>query len=135
MTRTLGKNSLGVEKTEDVAGSKGRSVTINGICYIVSNEDEVFVEKKLLFAILERGVRDFISSNPNLNESAKKWMLECDPSYIFSFKNICSLLGFDAETLYNRLLTLRKTALSNRRTSREIYKILDDLACESKKKF
>jgi hypothetical protein len=133
MTRILGKNALRAEKTEDVSVSKSRRVTINGFCFIVSNEDEVFVEKKLLFAILERGIRDFISSNPNLNESAKKWMLECDPSYIFSFKNICSLLGFDAETLYNRLLTLRETALSNRRTSREIYKILDDLACESKK--
>jgi hypothetical protein len=133
MTRILRKNAPRSEKTEGVSVSKIRRVTINGICYIVSNEDEVFVEKKLLFAILERGIRDFISSNPNLNESAKKWMLECDPGYIFSFKNICSLLGFDAETLYNRLLTLRETALSNRRTSREIYRILDDLACESKK--
>jgi len=133
MTRIIRKNAPRAEKTEVVSVSKSRRVTINGICYIVSNEDEVFVEKKLLFAILERGIRDFISSNPNLNESAKKWMLECDPGYIFSFKNICSLLGFDSETLYSRLLTLRETALSNRRTSREIYRILDDLASESKK--
>ncbi len=94
---------------------------------IVSNDDELIFEKKLLIAILERAIRDFLASSNQLHNSAKEWFYSKDQDFIFSYLNISRTLGFNSDKLIERLNLLRTVARKNRRNSREIYRILSDL--------
>lgn len=94
---------------------------------IVTNEDELINEKKLYLAILERGIRDYLSANKKYFESAKEWIDSNSSDYPFSFVNICAALGFDKNRLRKKLVELRAVARKNNRNSREIYRILNDL--------
>lgn len=98
---------------------------------IVTNEDELINEKKLYLAILERGIRDYLSANKKYFESAKEWIDSNSSDYPFSFVNICAALGFDKNRLRKKLVELRAVARKNNRNSREIYRILNDLEVAS----
>ncbi|MCX7953190.1 MAG: hypothetical protein N2654_06150 [Deltaproteobacteria bacterium] len=93
----------------------------------VSNEDELIFEKKLFLAVLERGIRDFLSPSSNHYLSAKMWLYSHEEEYPFSFKNICKMLGYDSEILIEKLKELRKVAKKRKRSSREIYRIISDI--------
>lgn len=98
---------------------------------IVTNEDELVNEKKLYLAILERGIRDYLSANKKYFGSAKEWIDSNASDYPFSFVNICTALGFDKNRLRKKLVELRAVARKNNRNSREIYRILNDLEIAS----
>ncbi|MCS6893587.1 MAG: hypothetical protein NZO16_03350 [Deltaproteobacteria bacterium] len=107
-----------------VRNGKSGSVPTNNI---VCNEDELFLEKKLYMAVLERGIRDFLGSSAVNYESAKQWLDSLDSEYPFSFLSISRTLGIDPIKLKKRLKLLRQVARKNHRSSREIYRILSDL--------
>lgn len=73
----------------------------------------------LAYAILVRAVIDvkFPRSSRGhtagyVHDSAQRWFLSSDRSYIFSFVNVCDLLGFSSDTLRRRILEGRSPRTS-----------------------
>ena len=59
-------------------------------------------EKRLMFAILEDAVQCFrdndsaqSASSKRLFDEAQQWIFHSPPDGVFSFENICDVLGFD----------------------------------------
>ena len=74
-------------------------------------------EKILMLALLEDAIvcfQDNLGTNCKrkkaLFDDAERWLLADDTSYIFSFENICDVLGFDAGYLREGLMRWRKAA-------------------------
>ncbi|HEX2228242.1 MAG TPA: hypothetical protein VHM64_13980 [Candidatus Binatia bacterium] len=85
-------------------------------------------EKVLMLALLEDAIvcfQDYLGSDCKrkmaLFQDAEEWILDDDTSYIFSFVNICDVLGFDASYLREGLMRWKKNALasSQRKDSRK----------------
>jgi len=80
-------------------------------------------EEELMLAVLEeavsdvqryRGARD--RKDKTRFDEAEAWILANDREWIFSFENICEVLGFDPDYLRQGLLCLRgRPFASNRR--------------------
>jgi hypothetical protein len=75
-------------------------------------------EKILMLALLEDAIVCFQDNlktvckrKKSLFEDAESWILDDDTSYIFSFKNICDVLGFDAGYLRDGLMRWKEGAL------------------------
>jgi hypothetical protein len=57
-------------------------------------------ERRLLAAILQRAITDFLSGEGELQLSAKEWLYGADdPSETFGFSYICEALDFHQEEL------------------------------------
>ena len=57
-------------------------------------------ERRLLAAILQRAITDFLSGEGELQVSAKEWLFgEDDPHETFGFTYICEALDFHKEEL------------------------------------
>ncbi len=57
-------------------------------------------ERRLLAAVLQRAITDFLSGEGELHSSAKEWMYgEDDPNEAFGFSYICEALDFHREEL------------------------------------
>lgn len=57
-------------------------------------------ERRLLAAVLQRAITDFLSGEGELHASAKEWMYgEDDPNEAFGFSYICEALDFHKEEL------------------------------------
>jgi hypothetical protein len=77
-------------------------------------------EKVLMLALLEDAIicfQDYLGTNCKrkaaLFQDAEAWILDDDTSYIFSFVNICDVLGFDASYLREGLMRWKKNALAS----------------------
>jgi hypothetical protein len=77
-------------------------------------------EKVLMLALLEDAIicfQDYLGTDCKrkmaLFQDAEAWILDDDTSYIFSFVNICDVLGFDPSYLREGLLRWQKTALAS----------------------
>jgi hypothetical protein len=77
-------------------------------------------EKVLMLALLEDAIicfQDYLGTDCKrkmaLFQDAEAWILDDDTSYIFSFVNICEVLGFDASYLREGLMRWKKAALSS----------------------
>lgn len=75
-------------------------------------------EKVLMLALLEDAIicfQDYLGTDCKrkmaLFQDAEAWIMDDDTSYIFSFVNICEVLGFDASYLREGLLRWKKAAL------------------------
>ena len=74
-------------------------------------------EKVLMLALLEDAIvcfQDNFSTECKrkkaLFEDAERWILDRDASYIFSFENICDVLGLDAGYLRDGLMRWKQSA-------------------------
>jgi hypothetical protein len=74
-------------------------------------------EKVLMLALLEDAIVCFQDNYGTdckrknaLFEDAEQWILDRDPSYIFSFENICEVLGLDASYLREGLMRWKQSA-------------------------
>lgn len=83
-------------------------------------------EKRLMIAILKDAVecldkyRDAKSSSGRCHyENALEWVEDTGTSWLFSFNNICDLLGFDPA--YLREVLLRKEGRSEKRIVGRVY--------------
>ncbi|MBP9838574.1 MAG: hypothetical protein KBC84_07645 [Proteobacteria bacterium] len=57
-------------------------------------------ERRLLAAVLQRAITDYLSGDPELHESAKEWLFSPDdPNETFCFSYICEALDFHKEEL------------------------------------
>jgi hypothetical protein len=67
-------------------------------------------ERALMRAVLEDAVRCLageigpVRERPQLAADARRWLVEGDRRWPFSFENICDVLGFDADRIRTRLL-------------------------------
>jgi len=82
-------------------------------------------EKVLMLALLEDAIvcfQDNFGSDCKrkkaLFEDAEKWILDDDASYIFSFENICDVLGLDASYLRHGMLRWKQEALAKEHRKR-----------------
>jgi hypothetical protein len=80
-------------------------------------------EKVLMLALLEDAIicfQDYLGTDCKrkmaLFQDAETWILDDDTSYIFSFVNICDVLGFDASYLREGLVRWKKNALGSAQT-------------------
>lgn len=82
-------------------------------------------EQRLLLAVLEdavwcfqNGLRSKDKKKKELSREAEEWLNEEDSHWLFSFNEICDLLGFEAKYLRKRLLHWKKEAMGARARSR-----------------
>ena len=78
-------------------------------------------ERTLLLAILQDAVicfQEFLLATSKKKQTlfveAEEWILSEDKSYLYSFENVCELLGFEAGYLRQGLLHWKETALAAR---------------------
>lgn len=57
-------------------------------------------ERRLLAAVLQRAITDYLTGDGELQDSAYEWLYECDESVdTFGFSYICEALDFHKEEL------------------------------------
>jgi len=83
-------------------------------------------ERTLLLAILQDAVicfQEFLLATSKKKQSlfvdAEEWILDQDKSYLYSFENICELLGFEASYMRQGLLRWKETALQARESKND----------------
>lgn len=81
--------------------------------------------RALMLAVLEDGIACFQSClfqpshiHEKLSEEAERWM-NSDDDRVFSFKNICEILGLDPERLRKRLLQWKARQVETRLEERK----------------
>lgn len=63
-------------------------------------------EKRLLAAVLQRAITDFLSGEGELREGARAWLMEDEPSDApLTFKFICEALDLDYGSLKGAILS------------------------------
>ncbi|NMC61559.1 MAG: hypothetical protein GYA55_00170 [SAR324 cluster bacterium] len=68
-------------------------------------------EKRLLAAVLQRAITDYVSGEGELKEGARSWLMEDEPSDApLTFKFICEALDLDYESLKSAILMQAETA-------------------------
>jgi hypothetical protein len=78
-------------------------------------------ERVLMFAVLRDAVscfQDNVGSSCKrkqaMHRDAEEWILEKDRSHLFSFDNVCEILGLDPEYMRAGLLRWKEAALHGR---------------------
>lgn len=69
-------------------------------------------EKKLMYAVFEDALKCFLRGKNKqvskrsvyLSCEAKEWFYSCETGWLFSFENICDVLGLSAEAIREALL-------------------------------
>jgi len=81
-------------------------------------------EQRLILAVLEdavwcfqNGVRSKDKKKQELYREAEEWLLEEGSRWLFSFNEICDLLGLESKYIRKQLLDWKKDALSGRAKS------------------
>jgi hypothetical protein len=82
-------------------------------------------ERVLMLAVLQDAVVCFQENltatckrKQMLHVEAEEWILNKDNSYLFSFENVCEMLGYDAGYMREGLLRWKSAALANRNERR-----------------
>jgi len=61
-------------------------------------------ERRLLAAVLQRAITDFLTGDGDLRESAELWLLDDEPTDApLSFRFICEALDLDLDSLRNAI--------------------------------
>jgi hypothetical protein len=63
--------------------------------------------KALMFAVLEDGIRNYLSSKARLREEAERWVHGRQTRSVFSFVVVCETLGIEPTALAKALRRLR----------------------------
>ncbi len=78
-------------------------------------------EQRLMLAVLEdavwcfqNGLRAKDKRKQDLSREAEEWLMEENSQWLFSFNEICDLLGFEAEYIRKRLMRWKQESLSAR---------------------
>jgi len=78
-------------------------------------------ERVLMLAVLQDAVVCFQENltatckrKQVMHVEAEEWILNKDKSYLFSFENVCEMLGYDASYMRAGLLRWKRAALANR---------------------
>lgn len=86
----------------------------------LSRRSSLDPSKKLMLAILEDGLKCFLANvsarggkNKKLFDEAEKWIMAEGSDDIFSFENVCEVLGLNPEYLRRGLARSREKQLRN----------------------
>ncbi|MGI6680752.1 MAG: hypothetical protein ACOX3T_04635 [Bdellovibrionota bacterium] len=71
----------------------------------IPSHNQYLPEKKLLSAVLQRAITDFISGEGDLRETAKLWILGQDPETPLTFEFICEALDLDTDSLKRAIIS------------------------------
>ena len=78
-------------------------------------------EQRLMLAVLEdavwcfqNGLRAKDKKKQDLSREAEEWLMEEDSRWLFSFNEICDLLGLEAKYIRKRLVSWKQESLSAR---------------------
>lgn len=82
-------------------------------------------EKRLLYAMCERSVRDLFSSSMEERDSAISWLNDNEGNEPFSFPWICEILDLDRTTLLSKIWSLYAIGANASNASRELYFLID----------
>ncbi len=67
-------------------------------------------EKRLLAAVLQRAITDFVSGEGETKESARLWLMDDEPTDApLTFRFICEALDLDPESLRKAILIQSET--------------------------
>lgn len=65
-------------------------------------------EKRLLAAVLQRAITDFISGDQDVQEDSAQWLLDDEPSGSpLTFEFVCEALDIDPESLRRQIIAQR----------------------------
>jgi hypothetical protein len=65
-------------------------------------------EKRLLAAVLQRAITDFISGDQDVQEDSAQWLLDDEPSGSpLTFDFVCEALDIDPESLRRQIIAQR----------------------------
>ncbi len=81
-------------------------------------------EKRLLFAICERAVRDLFSSNEEERAASIAWFEDDEGNEPFSFPWICEVLDLNRMHLLSKIRSLHEIGANSPNASREIYALI-----------
>ena len=71
----------------------------------IPSAGEYVPEKRLLAAVLQRAITDYVSGEGELKEGARAWLMEDEPSDApLTFRFICEALDLDYESLKSAIL-------------------------------
>jgi len=94
-------------------------------------------EQRLMLAVLEDGIECFQDNvlarngrRKKLFEEAEEWILEEDNNWIFSFDNICEVLGLNPQYVRRGLVYWREKERSKHLNARPASQLLDVSACD-----
>lgn len=86
----------------------------------IPSQSQYLPEKKLLAAVLQRAITDFVSGEGDLKETAKLWLLGEDPETPLTFAFICEALDLDLKNLQQAIITQGESANSNLNSIKEM---------------
>ena len=91
-------------------------------------------ERSLMFAVLhdavicfQENVKAIHPEKRRLYQEAEEWLWNTDRGYLFSFENICELLGFDPSYLRRGLMAWKASAWRRDRRRRSVNHALANL--------
>jgi hypothetical protein len=74
-------------------------------------------EKRLLAAVLQRAITDFLGGDGEIEEGARTWLLEQEPSDSpLSFSFICEALDLDGACLQKAIISQREACRAQKTT-------------------
>lgn len=72
------------------------------------NSSVMLPEKRLLAAVLQRAITDFISGDQDVQEDSAQWLLEDEPTGSpLTFEFVCEALDIDPTSLRRQILAQR----------------------------
>ncbi len=86
----------------------------------IPSQNQYLPEKKLLAAVLQRAITDFVSGEGDLKETAKIWILGEDLETPLTFSFICEALDLDMQTLQHAIISQGDCEHSNLNSIKEI---------------
>ena len=96
----------------------------NSYLFVDMTEQMKTPEKRLLFAMCERAVRDFLSTDKDESENARAWLEDNEGANPFSFPWICECLDINREHILARIYRIASHAEKVKNSSRELYALI-----------
>ena len=95
-------SDINVLRLQPVTGGESRTGQLTGT-------------KALMLAVLEDGIRSFLSSSRLLSSEAEFWIYTHRRQSPFSFSVVCEMLGLDADAVRNTLRRMKRDNVSPRK--------------------
>ncbi len=95
-------SDLNVLRLHPVTGGESRTGQLTGT-------------KALMLAVLEDGIRSFLSSSKLLSSEAEFWIYSHRRQSPFSFSVVCEMLGLDADAVRKTLRRMKRENVSPRK--------------------
>lgn len=86
----------------------------------IPSQNQYLPEKKLLAAVLQRAITDFVSGEGDLRETAKLWIMGEDLETPLTFAFICEALDLDSDSLQRAIISQGEIENSNLNSLKEL---------------